>query len=192
MIAYINIYLGFIEEVEKLMKYPEITSSDTVYLEFQNLDIVSRNPKHNGKYDERLFDALANHVRKLFILHKEPISLNNIHDKASIDFLSDPDFNKLDKIYNQIKKYLNCNMNSVMQFSFSFPGSLLDKTTVFELLNNYFAATMQHSKPNAQLFIDEINSLTFGTLPEMVRVMVIDLIKLISEYISVLRFLLNK
>lgn len=189
MLAHINVYLGFIEEVEMLRKYPEITSSDTAYFKFGNFDAASRSPKHNGRYDPRLFDALANHVRKIFILDKEPISLKTIHNKASVDLSSNPAFLKLDEKYNKIEDYLNSGMNNVTQFSFGL-GSALEKTTVFELLNNYFAATSQHSKPKAQSLIDEINVLTYGTLPEMVRVMIIDLINFISEYTGVLRTLI--
>ena len=114
MLAHINIYLGFLEEVEMLMKYPEITSSDTAYFKLGNIDIESRNPVHNGKFDPRLFDALANHVRKLFILPNEPISLKNVHDKASADLSSHPDFQTLDETCQKIEAYLSCNMNSVI------------------------------------------------------------------------------
>jgi hypothetical protein len=192
MLAHISVYLGFIEEVENLLKYPEITGSDTAYFKFGNFDIASRNPLHNGRYDPRLFDALANHVRKIFILHNEPISLKSIHSKASADLSSDPAFPRLDQTFKKIEDYLSRNINDATQFSFSLSGSALDKTTVFELLNNYFAAMSQHSKPKAQSFIDELNSLTYGALPEMVRVMIIDLIKLISAYTDVLRKLVCK
>lgn len=192
MLAHINIYLGFIEEAERLLKYPEVTSSDTAYFKLGNMDIKSRNPIHNGKYDARLFDALTNHVRKIFILHKEPISLENIHGKASVDLSSDPTFAILDAKYIQIKAYLNSNMNNVTQFSFSLPGSIIGLTTVFELLNNYLAATSQHSKPKAQSIIDELNILTYGALPEMVRVMIIDLSNLVTEYVTILRKMIAK
>jgi hypothetical protein len=192
MLAQISIYLGFIEEVENLMKYPEITSSDTVNFSIGNFDIATRNPRHSDRYDPRLFEALTNHVRKLFILHNEPISLKNIHSKASTDLLSDPALPGLILTYKKIEDYLSSSMNSVTQLSFDFPGSALDKTTVFELLNNYFAATSQHSKPKAQGLIDEINSLTSGALTEIVRVMIIDLINLISEYSLILRRLVCK
>lgn len=192
MLAHINIYLGFIEEAERLLKYPEITSSDTVYFKFGNMDIESRNPIHNGKYDARLFDALTNHVRKIFIVHNEPISLENIHAKASVDLSSDPTFAILDAKYNQIKAYLSSNMNNVTQFSFSLPGSILAKITVFEMLNNYMAATSQHSKPKAQSIIDELNVLTNGALPEMARVMIIDLSNLVTEYVTILRKMIAK
>lgn len=192
MLAHINVYVGFVEEVENLKKYPEITGSDTAYFKFGNIDIASRKPKHNGRYDPRLFDALTNHVRKIFILHKEPISLKTIHSKASADFSSNSTFLGLDKTYKKIEDYLSSNMNNVTQFSFSLPGTALEKTTVFELLNNYFAATSQHARPNAQSLIDELNVLTYGTLPEMVRVMIIDLISFISEYSVDLRKLVCK
>ncbi len=192
MLAHISVYLGFIEEADNLTKYPEITNSDTAYFKFGNFDISSRNPRHNGRYDPRLFDALANHVRKIFILHNEPVSLKNIHSKASAELSSDPAFHGLDRTHKLIEDYLSRNMSSVTQFSFNLSGTTLDKTTVFELLNNYFAATSQHSKPKAQSMIDELNSLSFGVLPEMIRVMIIDLINLISEYTVVLRSLVCK
>jgi hypothetical protein len=192
MLAHISIYLGFIEKAEKLMNYPEITSSDMAYFKFGNIDIASHNPVHNGKYDPRLFDALANHVRKIFILHNEPISLQKVHSKASADLTNDLDFLLLDQVYNKIRVYLESNMNSVTQFSFSLPGSAVEKTSVFELLNNYFAATSQHSKPKAQSVIHELNVLTFGALPEMARVMIIDLIKLVFEYATTLRKMISK
>ncbi len=174
MLAHVSIYLGFIEEVEKLNEYPEITSSDTAYFKLGSHDATSRSPKHNGRFDPRLFDALTNHVRKIFILHREPISLKSIHRRASADLSGDSAFPDLDQTYRKIEGYLNSNMNTVTQFSFGLSGSKLEEVTVSELLNNYFAAISQHSKPEAQLFIDELNSLTYGALPEMARVMIID------------------
>jgi hypothetical protein len=78
-------------------------------------------------------------------------------------------------------------MNEVTQFSFEYPDSIVEKTNVYELLNNYFAAKYQHSKPEPQAFIDEINILTDGCLTEMVRIMMIDLIKMLNEYSECLK-----
>ena len=190
MLAHICIYSGFLEETDQLKNYPEITHSDTAIFKIGNIDPVAYNPKHNGKYDERLFNALSNHFRKIFILDNEPISLFKIHAQSSNDFSTSEYFSDLESIYNKIRMYLSSGMNNVTQFSFG--SELLERTTVFELLNNYMAANAQHSKPKAQAIIEEINSFAFGNLSEMVRIMIIDLSNYVAEYAVVLRKIIAK
>jgi len=87
------------------------------------------------------------------------------------------------KIYSNIQNYLGKNMNKVTQFSFELGGaSIVEKTNVRSLLNYFFAATLQHSKPDAQRIIFEINFLTYGALTEMIRIMMIDIKKLLEHY----------
>ena len=187
MLAHVDVLLGFVEEVERMGNYPEITGLDVAFFKFGNIDVLPNNPAHNGKYDPRLFDSLTNHVRKIFITDKEPVSLDQVHAVVSKRLAGSVDFKPLNDEYCRIKNYLRSNMNEVTRFSFSFPGSILEVTTVFDLLNNYFAATSQHSKPKAQSITHELNMLTFGSLTEMVRLMIIDLIKLVGKYVVLLK-----
>ena len=191
MLAHMSIYLGFLEESDKLWQFPEITQSDTACLKWNNYNINTHTPIHSGKYDVRLFDALTNHFRKIIITKNEPISLSNVHKLALDEFRGHSEISNLEIANSKISDYLASNMGSVTQVKISLPGSALETTSVFDLLNNYFAALIQHSKPNAQEIITELNMLTYGTLPEMIRVMIIDLITLLKSYVSILRLLLK-
>lgn len=178
MLTQIHPLLGFHEEVKKLSQYPEITASDTAIISFKSFDIEYRNPNYSDHYDWRLLESFSNHIRKLVILD-EPISLKNIHKRFGSDL-------ELNKIYSSLQNYLGKDINSTTQFSFT-PYGILDETSVRSLMNDYFAAIVQHSKPDAQKRIDEINSITYGFLTEMLRIMLIEIKKYLDEYVETLK-----
>ena len=190
MLSQVNPILGFIEEVKKLSNYPEITSSDTAIFKIGNYDYTYHNPTYSDTYDSRLLEGFSNSFRKLVILD-EPVSIKNIHPIIVNNTTSDQ-YKSLQKIYSKIQNYLGKNMNDVTQFSFKLVGgSIVEKTNVRSLLNYFFAATMQHSKPDAQRKIAEINVLTYGALTEMIRIMMIDIKSLLEQYLDNLQIFLN-
>jgi hypothetical protein len=181
MLSHINPILGFIEEVKKLSNFPEITSSDTAIFKPGHYDHNNHNPNFSDSYDQRLFEGFSNTIRKLVILD-EPVSLKNIHSNISNNTTLEQ-YKVLNSINSSLQNYLGKNMNDVTQFSFELDGgSIVEKTNIRALLNYYFAATMQHSKPDAQRKIVEINILTYGALTEMIRIMMIDIKNYLEQY----------
>jgi hypothetical protein len=181
MLSHVNPIFGFVEEVKKLSNYPEITASDTAIFKPGNYDYKNHNPIWGNTYDPRLFEGFSNTFRKLIILD-EPVSIKNIHP-LMVKITTSEQYRILLKIYSNIQNYLGKNMNKVTQFSFELGGaSIVEKTNVRSLLNYFFAATLQHSKPDAQRIIFEINFLTYGALTEMIRIMMIDIKKLLEHY----------
>ena len=187
MLTFLDDIHWFIEEVNKLWRYPEITSNDTMVIKFNNLN-TQHNPSHNWEYDERLFEWFANSIRKLLILEWEPIGLKKIHKLTiGLSKISKEQHAKLGVTYSKIQNYLGKNINAVTPFRVSLPWSMIENTTVKDLLNDYFASTIQHSKPETQRRIAELNSLTFWNISEIVRKMMLDLTSLLQEYIIIMK-----
>lgn len=181
MLSHINPLAGFIEEVNKLNLYPEITDLNSAYFKFGNYDAATHTPKHSGMFDERLFGSLSNSIRKLIILENEPIQIKNIHSIV-IDSAPDAYRKDINRVFSKIQNYLGRKLNKVTQMSFSLNGSLLETITVKDAINAYLAATEQHAQPGPQRTVAELDALTYGNFAEIIRLCFKEIISLLNEY----------
>jgi hypothetical protein len=186
MLTFANPILGFIEEVRKLddPKFSIVLQNQTVNFRPGNYDLNSHDPLHSGSYDISHFESMANIFRKLIILD-EPVSLKNVHKEAK-STLASGKYLVLSKKYSQIQNYLGRNINDVSPLKFSLPGSSLMNLRVRDGINDYFAAVIQHAKPELQRRIAEYNTLSNGNFSEMIRISCADIVQPLKEYSAML------
>jgi hypothetical protein len=190
--TFINPVLGFLDEIDKLSKLPaEILTNEVRITNFGSFDYHNREPLFSGFFEDAYFDSFANSIRKIIILSNEPIALEKVH--KSVKLYENIDLKLLEKNKRKIDKYLNLNMSEATQIKLGSGIDFIDNTTVKKLLNDYFAATVQHSKEKPQQLIDSINSLMMGSfLTESIRIMMVDLKGLLEEYSKVVKVAFEK